>query len=83
MIPLSVIMDGDNCWPELQEKDVIEADGLQVAVLKYGTVSGKPSVTLRLELPDGRTVLAQTSARLFCTAGRMITARYPDLFEGD
>lgn len=83
MIPLSVILDGDDAWPDLAEKDVIEAGVLAVAVLPNGMKSGKPSVTIRLELPNGETVLAQTSARLFCTAGRAITAKYPDLFEGE
>ena len=81
MIPLSIHLDGDNCWPEM--KEWIEAEGLQIAVLPGGTSSGRPSVTIRIELPTGEIVLAQTTARLFCSAGRMITSRYPDLFEGD
>ena len=81
MIPLSIHLDGDKCWPELT--DWTEAEDLQIAVLPRGTSSGKPSVTIRVELPTGEIVLAQTTARLFCMAGRMITARYPDLFEGD
>jgi hypothetical protein len=31
--------------------------------------------------PEG--VVAETSARLFCTAAKMIMSKYPDLFEGD
>ena len=83
MIPLSIHLDGDNCWPELTEKGWTEAEDLQIAVLPRGTTSGRPSVTIRVELPSGEIVLAQTTARLFCSAGRMITARYPDLFEGE
>ena len=40
-------------------------------------------MAFRIELPDGKAVIAQTTARLFCTAAKMIMARYPDLFEGD
>ena len=60
-----------------------EAPPIVAYVLDGGMSSGKPSVMLRIDLPDGRTVLAETSARLFCTVGRMIMARYADLFEGD
>ena len=83
MIPMSVRLEGDNAWPDLAGKDLIEATSIGVAVLPRGMASGRPSVSLRIELPDGQTVIAQTSARLFCSAGRMITTRYPDLFEGD
>lgn len=81
MIALDVNLNGDNCWPDLPEKEVIEAEKLSIGVLDGGTASGKPSVTLRIDLPDGRVVLAQTTARLFCTAANMITGKYPDLFE--
>ncbi len=85
MIPFSVILEGENAWPDLDNKEVIHlgagSRGMQVAVLPGGMVSGKPSVAIRIDLPDGRTVVAETSARLFVSAGRMITARYTDLFE--
>jgi hypothetical protein len=54
-----------------------------VAVLDGGMKSGRPSVAIRLDLPDGRTVVAETSARLFCVAARAIMAKHPELFEGD
>jgi hypothetical protein len=82
-----VIPNGDNCWPDLRDKPIVhlanDAPPIAVAVLDGGMASGKPSLTLRLDLPDGRTVLAETSARLFCSAARAIMAKYPDLFEGD
>lgn len=79
----SIIMDGDSCWPELKDKDVVLVDNeslIQVAVLKEGMQSGRPSITIRMELPDGRVVLGETSARLFVMAGRMIDAKFPNLF---
>jgi hypothetical protein len=39
--------------------------------------SGKPSVCFRIDLPDGRVVLAETSALLFCRAAEAIVARFP------
>lgn len=75
---------GDGAWPDLAEKmadgRVIDIEEIAVNVLDSGMKSGQPSVGLRIDLPDGRTVLAQTSARLFCTAAKAIMARYPDLF---
>lgn len=82
MIGLTLILEGDNCWPDLKDKEFIGIEeGLQVAVLDGGMQGGRPSIAIRLELPDGRPVIAQTSARLFCTAARGIMAKYPRLFD--
>lgn len=51
---------------------------LRITALAGGMMSGAPSVMLRLDLPDGRTVLAQTSLRLFLAAADMLRARYGD-----
>jgi hypothetical protein len=87
MISMTIKLDGDNAWPELQNKPYIhfadDAPPIQVAVLDAGMTSGRPSVALRLDLPDGQTVIAETSARLFCTSARAIMAKYPDLFKDD
>ena len=83
MIPFSIIFD-EPAWPDLEGKAAV-ADGsiASLAVLKGGTESGRPSVAFRIETKYGQTVIAQTSARLFCTAAKMIMAKYPDLYEGD
>jgi len=87
MPTLTIIPNGDGCWPDLIERGFIhlgnDAEPIQVAMLDHGMASGKPSVTIRVDLPDGRIVLAETSARLFVTAARAIWAKYPDLFEGE
>lgn len=89
MINMTLIMDSEGAWPELQGKAKLvtlmgdAAPAMQVGVLPHGMTSGRPSVTFRLDLPDGTTVLAETSARLFCGAARAIMAKYPDLFDGD
>lgn len=81
---MTVILDGDGCWPDAVADNVIllgnRAPPIQVAVLEHGVTSGRPSVTLRVDLPDGRMVLAETTARLFCTVARAIMGKYPDLF---
>lgn len=85
MITMAVTI-GDNAWPDLKDKkDVVTLDSgmMSVAVVDNGMSSGRPSITLRFELPDGSTVLAPTSARLFCSAARIVLGRYPDLFEDE
>jgi hypothetical protein len=81
MIPLSINLNGDNAWPDLAQKVVTEATQISLAMLDGGMSSGKPSITIRIDLPNGRVVLAQTSARLFCTAARAVMAKHPDLFD--
>lgn len=84
MIAMNIILDGDCAWPELAGKYIVHLAGgakpIQVAVLAGGRPSGRPSVALRLDLPDGRIVVAETSARLFVAAAKAIEGRYPDLF---
>lgn len=83
MISFSINLNGDNAWPDLRDKPIIHVkEAMSAAVLEGGMVSGLPSVALRIELPNGETVVAETSARLFCTAAKAIMAKYPKLFEG-
>lgn len=85
MIAMTIVLK-EPAWPELEKADIIhianDAPPIQVAVLEGGLQSGRPSVALRIDLPDGRTVVAETTARLFCSAAKAIMAKYPDLFEG-
>lgn len=81
MIPLTIRFDDK--WDDVTGEVVYANKEMKVMVLSDGTASGRPSVMIRFDLPDGRIVVGETTARLFCSAGRMITSRYPDLFEGD
>lgn len=95
MPSLTMIIDGDKCWPDLANSDgtgvndkVINVMGpsakpIQIALLDNGMQSGRPSVTFRIDLPDGRVVLTETSLRLFATAAKVFAAKYPDLFIRD
>lgn len=49
-----------------------------IALLPNSTSRGPSSVTLRIELDDGTTVLAQTTLRLLATAMRAFVARVPE-----
>lgn len=86
MVTIRLDLDGDGVWPDLAanpEKIVHLSNNyvLEIATLDKGTTGGKPSVCFRINLPDGRVVLAETTARLFCTAAKSIMAKWPDLFD--
>jgi hypothetical protein len=69
MMSLSVVItNGDNCWPDLRTKGFVEGQWVGIARLPNGTVSGNATVTVRIELPDGRTVLAETTLALLRNA---------------
>lgn len=82
MISLELKLDGDGAWPELaeaiQNNLVAKAVRLHVAGLRGGMVSGKPSVTLRLDLDDGTFAIAETSLALFLMTADALKARYGD-----
>lgn len=81
MPAIHLLLDGDNAWPDLRDPDRVIHLGsgsppIGIAVLANGMASGKPSVCLRVDLPDGRSVLAETSMALFVAAARAMVARY-------
>lgn len=86
MIPFSIIFD-EPAWPELADNPLVRDGRIAgLAVLDKGTKRGRPSVAFRIETEhsdDIEIVIAQTTARLFCTAAKAIMAKYPDLFEDD
>lgn len=79
MMPhLSVLPHGDGAWPDLAAKDVAHVQTFAVAGLPAGMASGAPSVMLRLDLPDGRVVLAETSLKLFLSAADALRVAHGD-----
>jgi len=89
MPALTLHLNGDGLWPELAEKLGTDAlihlsndATIHVGVLPAGMASGLPSVALRIDLPDGRILVAETSARLFVNADRAIAIRYPEVDRG-
>lgn len=78
-----IIIDGkgDGCWSDLAEfastgrlVDMMGPDAppIRLAVLSGGMESGQASVSIRLELPDGRVVLTETSLALFVNAANVM-----------
>lgn len=47
---------------------------IEIGTLRRGMASGKDSVALCFKLPDGRVVIAETSAELFMAAGGAIAS---------
>lgn len=81
---LNIILQGDGCWPDLESKGdgaIISVDSFAVALMPGGMASGKASVSIRIDLPDGRIIIAQTSQALFDGAARAFRARLEALAE--
>lgn len=79
---LTLHLSGDGLWPDLLDKTVHhlanDAPPIQVSALADGMVSGAPSVAIRIDLPNGEVVLAETSLALFLMAADALKARYGD-----
>ncbi len=83
MAVISLRLVGEGAWPDLagriDDGSIIhlgDDDVIGLASLEGGMTSGLPSVAFRFDLPDGRTVVAETSWRLLATACRALAARY-------
>ena len=77
---LHVVLDGSDP-PWLDGKEVVEADPdtLTILGLPVGMVSGKPSVGITAQLPDGKWVLIQTSLELFQGANAALRGRFGEI----
>lgn len=82
MVGLRIITQGDGAWPDLAGKTVVKSDDIEMAALARGMTSGRPSVTIRVNLPDGTVVIAQTSLQLLMTAVDAFRAAHGDPRQG-
>lgn len=78
---IKIIIEGEGCWPDVADKiiagDLVHLGNgnmIEIAMLKNGTVRGKPSLSIRINLPDGKVVLAETTLDLFLAAARAFEA---------
>jgi hypothetical protein len=80
MLGIEVATQGDGAWPDIQKdrRRVVEVtDGtLGIVGLEGAAPGGRLAVALRVDLPNGYTVVAVTSARLLCAAADALRARY-------
>jgi hypothetical protein len=85
MPSIDLRLDGDNCWPDLVAKFAegtanVSSAPLGVATLAGGMESGRPSVMLRIDLPDGKVALCETSLDLWLNATAAMRGRYEEAF---
>jgi hypothetical protein len=80
MTQIVMHLEGDGCWPDLAERrdDVVhltEDTPLEVALLQAGMQSGKASVAIRFNLPEGKIVIAESSLAVLGSAIKGFEAR--------
>lgn len=81
MPELSIILDGDGCWPDLHGKppEQVKWDSHvgvpSIARLPMGTVQGNDSVAFRVDLPNGDAIITQLTMKLFLAAADAFRAR--------
>ncbi len=81
MSALNVFTEGDGCWSDLAQKaangqlvHVNGTGGIGLARLPRGMVSGKSSVTIRIDHPDGQVTIGEVSMAHFLLAADMFRA---------
>lgn len=65
MLTFHTILNPEEHWDDLLEKEVIyfgnEAPTVEIVAMSEGMASGRTSVSMRLDLPDGRVVIVETA----------------------
>lgn len=97
-MPALTITFEEPAFPDLEKKTILHTlSEIRIAVLEHGMETGRPSIAIRIDLDEaipicvgsegyeteGKIVLVETSARLFCTAAKMIMTKYPELFNDE
>lgn len=81
---IRVNVDGEGAWPDLgrhPSKVMHLSDAaLSLAALAGGMTSGRASVAFRIDLPDGRVVMIETSLRALHAAVTAIVAKHGEDF---
>lgn len=78
---LRIIMEGDNCWPDLLQlppgkfKWDTHVGDPSLARLRGGTTGGNDSVALRLDMPEGEVIVTQFTMKLFLQAADVFRTR--------
>ena len=79
---INIHLDGDGCWPDLADKmgteNLIEVRNIEIGVLERGMTSGRTSISIKINLPDGKIVLYQGSLREFILGVETIKTRYAE-----
>jgi hypothetical protein len=80
MPTIDLRLDKDGCWPDIGAKHQAgllrtSEDPIGMALLSDGTELGRPSVSIRIDLPDGQLVMVQTSLKVLALAVRAMETR--------
>ena len=76
---ICLILKGDSAFKDMagKEEAIIHLTGpFTVAALERGMRSGNPSLSIRIDLPDGRVVVQETSMRMWLTVARALEAKF-------
>ena len=80
MLTFHPILEQDEHWSDLLDKDVIylgnEASPIEIVAMPGGMASGKTSISMRLDLPDGQTVIIETALYELANAVQKLQERF-------
>jgi hypothetical protein len=77
MTGLKILLEGDGALFHVRDR-VVEGEMTTILLLDGGMGSGRPSIGVVIELPDGKVVLGQTSLSLLLIAAELFKAKHGD-----
>ena len=80
MPSIRVNTDGIGAWPDAKKAMWLSDERIQIAALPAGMASGRASVAIRIDLPNGRVAIIQTSLRAFHAAHNVIVGKHGEDF---
>ena len=82
MLTFYPILEADEHWHDLLDKEVIylgnEASQVEIVAMPGGMASGRTSISIRIDLPDGRVVILETALYELEHAVQTIQERFGD-----
>ncbi len=80
MLTFHTLLEPAEHWPDLLDKEVIylgnEASPIEIMAMPGGMASGRTSISMRLDLPDGRVVIVETALYELAKAVQQLQARF-------
>lgn len=83
MPAIRLLLDGDGAFSDLQGKEdsvIYLVEMFTVATLTKGMTSGRPSLAIRIDLPDGRVVIQATSLGAWIMTTAALRGKFPEVF---
>ena len=76
---IKLILNGERAFADLQgrPKDIIHRKGpFTVAALASGMTSGHPSLAIRIDLPENKVLIQETSVAAWLAVARALEGKY-------